>query len=616
MMCRTILSALPLSLLLASSFSSPPSFILLTSAAHAGVAAMTYDRQEQRVGPLPWDKGQTPIQESYAGHLQTREWKLKDGKMGDARTFYWFFPAIKPKVKNPPLIIWLQGGPGSSSMIGLFYENGPIKMTDNMKLARNNNTWAEEYSMLFVDQPVGTGFSFVDNGDAQKKKKGSKNKDNDDDGDDDEDEKETRSKDDLDRELEKDQERESAFFSSLPPDQSFYAKSLASKQDRQQQNSSSFTEGGFVKDEAGVVQDMLFVLDQFYERYPEQLKADLYIAGQSYAGKFVPSIAHAIMERNKRYSQKDLAEEDPSPVATSAFPTPKKAVIPIKGLSLGNSMTDPITQIQYYADQAYYLGLLTSDEWKLMKEHQRSAVSLVEKGQFLEANRYRGKIFNMFRNATELNTFDIRKGSHPMNWRLMDQFLNLPKTKDSLNIYGPRTSYMKNNPSRFSNQQIQAIEKGREQTKFKTDPQVKQAMRGDIMRSTKPLVGDLLKNKVKVLAYQGMFDVRDPPAGSTPWIEGLDWEGKDAFLKSKRRIWKVNGFVAGYVNSAPAGGVTKKEVETKEKDVEAEASGGDDGSGLTRIVMWGGGHYTPMDQPFNSLVMIRHLIDGTGLDLS
>lgn len=246
-----------------------------------------------------------------------------------------------------------------------------------------------------------------------------------------------------------------------------------------------------------------------------------------------------------------------------------------------------------------------------MKDHQRSAVSLVEKGQFLEANRYRGKIFNMFRNATELNTFDIRKGSHPMDWRIMDQFLNLPSTKDSLNIYGPRSSYLKeNSPSRFSSKQIQEIEKGRERTKFKTDPGVKQAMRGDIMRSTKPLVGDLLKNKVKVLAYQGMFDVRDPPAGSTEWIEGLEWEGQDAFLKSKRKIWKVDGFVSGYVNSALAGGATTNEVE-------AEASGDDDnGSGLTRIVMWGGGHYTPMDQPVNSLVMIRHLIDGNGLDLS
>lgn len=244
-------------------------------------------------------------------------------------------------------------------MIGLFYENGPIRMTDNMRLARNNNTWGEEYSMLFIDQPVGTGFSFVDNGDGGSKKKkdskkddvdeqenqdyreqGGQEQDEQEDDDNNDDDKQTPSKDDLDVELEKDQEEESAFFASLPSEKSYYFKAVASEQDRQQRNVSSFTEGGFVKDQAGVVADMLFVLDQFYERYPEQLKADLYIAGQSYGGKFVPSIAHAIVDRNKRYRQEDLLE-DPCPVDTTAFPTPKKAVIPIKGISLGTPRRIP-----------------------------------------------------------------------------------------------------------------------------------------------------------------------------------------------------------------------------------------------------------------------------------
>lgn len=69
-------------------------------------------------------------------------------------------------------------------------------------------------------------------------------------------------------------------------------------------------------------------------------------------------------------------------------------------------------------------------------------------------------------------------------------------------------------------------------------------------------------------------------------------------MKSERKIWKVNGFVAGYVNSAVA------------------ATSRGDGSGLTRIVILGGGHYTPMDQPVNSLIMIGHMIEGNRLDLS
>ncbi|KAG0057572.1 hypothetical protein BGZ83_008154 [Gryganskiella cystojenkinii] len=476
------------------------------------------------------------------------------------------------------------------------YENGPIHMTENGKLGRNNITWTQDYSMLFIDQPVGTGFSFVNNGQSKKE---DSDIDDDGDGDDDDENNNNSSLDALDLELERDQAQESAYFARLPSDQSFHLKAMASQQDRQSRNESSYTEGGFVKDQAGVTEDMLTFLDLFYERYPEQLKSDLYIAGQSYAGKFVPSIAHGILERNKKNRQQ-------SPPSQT---TPKKAVIQIKGISLGNTLTDPITQIQYHADHAYYQGLLTPAEWKQMHEYQKSAVSLTGKGQFLEANRYRGKIFNLFRNSTDLNTFDLGKGSHPMNWKLMDEFLNTPAIKDSLNIFGPRSSYLKANPSRFPSKQVQTIEAGRKATEFKTDPEVKKAMRGDIMRSTKPFVEDLLKNKIKVLAYQGMFDYRDPPAGSTDWIEGLDWEGKDAFLKSERKVWKVRGFVAGFVNSAtvPSG--------AKKNETEVTAAG-DDGSGLTRIVMWGGGHYTPMDQPENSLIMIRHLIDGTRLDLS
>ena len=81
-------------------------------------------------------------------------------------------------------------------------------------------------------------------------------------------------------------------------------------------------------------------------------------------------------------------------------------------------------------------------------------------------------------------------------------------------------------------------------------------------------------------------------------------------MRSERKIWKVGGFVAGNVNS-----VTSSKVQKTNGKVVAAAAG-DDGSGLTRIVVWGRGHYTPTDHSENGLVMIRHLIDGTKLDLS
>jgi len=39
--------------------------------------------------------------------------------------FYWLFEAEEPLQKHPPLMLWVQGGPGSSSGVGLFYEVFP-----------------------------------------------------------------------------------------------------------------------------------------------------------------------------------------------------------------------------------------------------------------------------------------------------------------------------------------------------------------------------------------------------------------------------------------------------------------------------------------------------------
>jgi len=76
--------------------------------------------------------------------------------------FFWYFPAQNPNVANPPLLMWLQGGPGASSMFGLFNENGPFTVAaDGETLVANPYTWNVNFSMLYVDNPVGAGFSFT-----------------------------------------------------------------------------------------------------------------------------------------------------------------------------------------------------------------------------------------------------------------------------------------------------------------------------------------------------------------------------------------------------------------------------------------------------------------------
>lgn len=57
----------------------------------------------------------------------------------------------------------MQGGPGASSLFGLFTEIGPFNIGADMRaVPRGKNGWNNHYHLLFIDNPVGTGFSFTD----------------------------------------------------------------------------------------------------------------------------------------------------------------------------------------------------------------------------------------------------------------------------------------------------------------------------------------------------------------------------------------------------------------------------------------------------------------------
>eukprot|EP01084_Bolivina_argentea_P307332 531178_1 len=99
-----------------------------------------------------------PYFTQYSGFVQVNQ-------TANGSIFYWFIETISKTVDaNTPVLIWLNGGPGASSLSGLFAENGPYRIdNDRQTLSYNNNSWINYYHMLFVDNPIGTGFSFCNN---------------------------------------------------------------------------------------------------------------------------------------------------------------------------------------------------------------------------------------------------------------------------------------------------------------------------------------------------------------------------------------------------------------------------------------------------------------------
>jgi len=90
---------------------------------------------------------------ALAGHVVANE------KKGNV-LFYWFARCTGKTGDAVPLLIWLNGGPGASSMAGLFWENGPFALDEIGQVAPRPYTWNDRAHVLYWDNPVGTGFSY------------------------------------------------------------------------------------------------------------------------------------------------------------------------------------------------------------------------------------------------------------------------------------------------------------------------------------------------------------------------------------------------------------------------------------------------------------------------
>lgn len=85
-------------------------------------------------------------------------------EVGSHHFFFWFFES-QHDPSTDPLTLWMNGGPGASSMLGLLQELGPCLVNDGANgTVYNPHGWTRNSSMIFVDQPAGVGFSYQKKG--------------------------------------------------------------------------------------------------------------------------------------------------------------------------------------------------------------------------------------------------------------------------------------------------------------------------------------------------------------------------------------------------------------------------------------------------------------------
>ncbi|THH00620.1 hypothetical protein EW026_g1956 [Hermanssonia centrifuga] len=105
-----------------------------------------------------------PLNRNWAGNIPVDRHEHPNNTL-----FFWGFEkengsltAAANEREDEPWGVWLNGGPGSSSMLGLLFENGPLHIQNNYSMASNNFSWHQLADYIWVDQPVGTGWSTCD----------------------------------------------------------------------------------------------------------------------------------------------------------------------------------------------------------------------------------------------------------------------------------------------------------------------------------------------------------------------------------------------------------------------------------------------------------------------
>ena len=357
-------------------------------------------------------------EKQIAGHLSVNE------KCGDY-LFFWLFESQADPSKDP-LVVWLNGGPGSSSMLGLFAENGPYKINDDLTLSENPYSWNKNANFLVIDQPAGTGLSFV-----------------------------------------------------------------VKKEDR----------NCYTKTEEIATQQLLTGLKQFFQLYPEYANNDLYIFGESFAGRYIPMLAHAIQQHNNTAQTK----------------------INLTGIGIGDGWVAPLIQEATYGDYAYAHGLIDNIQKDQVDQlYNNCEIAVKESGSVAsaEADKICNKIEEyIVKVSGGVNVYDVRR-TGDYTFDKIATYLNQTVVREALYVSPLAGSWTES-----SEIVADILERGEQNSSAHLFPK--------------------LIETIRVLIYNGLYDMDCNFMGTDKWLASINWTGGKDFNNLPRNPWIDNGKVLG-----------------------------------------------------------------------
>jgi len=242
----------------------------------------------------------------------------------------------------------------------------------------------------------------------------------------------------------------------------------------------------------------------FFALLPEYYN-DFYVFGESYAGKYIPSICHYILRQNQQH------------------PALK---IKLKGLTIGDGWVDPYYQTGSYAPFLYENNMIDSIELGLAEVTYEGYKALVDAHVWIVADDIGNLLLqSLVTAAGGVDVYDIRYFNGDPTDPIGDalgNYLNEPSVRNQMNA-GDQEWVMCGTDAYFG-------------------------LINDVEQSVANLLPDLLAN-YQVMNYNGNKDLICNYIGTNEWTSHINWPGQNTYSTAKNHTWIVGGKEAGYYKS-------------------------------------------------------------------